>query len=1022
MPLHHRHPTSFGSRGSAGIAAALLPALLALPAAAQTSCSPIQFSGPRVTSLRSADSSTDTFLLRQLDGTFSSYRVQTAAPFAVLSSQPNALVSILPCGVPAPAGSPFGGAAALVSALSQTGAAGQPAAFALMSSTLGVMAYIDSKSGNVNVVKATASLPLQAQTVTGYNAGALVSALVFGDLNGDGIPDLVAADTGAATDLGGAVVFLANADGTLHPPTTFPAHGKPISVALADFNHDGKLDIAIANSSSGDVTVFLGKGDGTFFPAKNFLAIAKAVSLAAADLNGDGKLDLAIASSNGSFVSLLGNGDGTFQAPTLAWPAAPGLSYIALGDFNGDGIPDAALASRQNGTVSLALGRGDGSFSPVVTYPVAPQPSSLIVMDVNDDQKLDLLVATGNPFLIAGDRVSGDVSVLLGNGDGTLRSAALNNAGNQPVSVSAADFNRDHLLDIVTANSSSNDVSVLLAQPGGKFLTANSVPIGLSSAGLPSQPSAVLAVDINKDNKSDLVVADHGANDIAVLFGIGNGTFQSPIRFPTGNNPSAIITADFNGDTVPDLAIANFDNNGSGDVTIYIGAGGTLHLAPTLTAGTHPIQLASADFNKDGYADLAVVNSGTFGADLGGISLFLGNGDSTFQPAVNLTAGVDPTSLAVADFNLDGSPDIAVLSTNTTTGASRIDLLMGHGDGTFAPPVTVLPAPYAFALAATTLGPGGKPGLVLTHCCDLNSSAGYMAGNGDGTFQPEVLLPAGPSPQGLFLADFNGDKVPDILIADSGSAATAGTGAALLLLNVSPAAVATVNGASFVPGAAVAPASIASAFGPHLATSTVLPPPPLGTVVAGTTVTLTDSTGASRLCDIFFVSSGQVNFQIPPGSAPGPATVTVQAGDGSLATGALTLVPVAPGLFTANSDSLAAATLLRVHADGSQSVANMEQTDATGKVVPIPIDLDPSSDTVYLELYGTGIRGASQSSVSVQIGSQTLTPSFAGAQSAFVGLDQINVALPHSLKGSGDVSVIVSAAGHAANTVHVTIQ
>ena len=151
--------------------------------------------------------------------------------------------------------------------------------------------------------------------------------------------------------------------------------------------------------------------------------------------------------------------------------------------------------------------------------------------------------------------------------------------------------------------------------------------------------------------------------------------------------------------------------------------------------------------------------------------------------------------------------------------------------------------------------------------------------------------------------------------------------------------------------------------------------------------------------------------------------MAVTSGDGTVSVGAVTIASVAPGLFMANANGLAAATLLRVHADGTQTAANMEEYDAaTKQTVAVPIDLDPASDQVYLILFGTGLRGAGQGQIAVNVGSTTVTPTYSGAQGVDVGLDQINVLLPHSLKGAGNVSVAVTAAGQTANTVNVTIQ
>lgn len=221
--------------------------------------------------------------------------------------------------------------------------------------------------------------------------------------------------------------------------------------------------------------------------------------------------------------------------------------------------------------------------------------------------------------------------------------------------------------------------------------------------------------------------------------------------------------------------------------------------------------------------------------------------------------------------------------------------------------------------------------------------------------------------------------------------------------------------------ATVAPNSIAAAYGNNLATATQnVTTLPLPTVVQGTTLALVDPTGKQELAPLFFVSGGapdQVNFLVPSDMASGPATVIVTAQDGTVSQGSTNIVPVSPGMFELNSSGLAAAFVFDAT---TNTLSNVYQVSG-GQIVPNPISL-PASDNVFLELFGTGLRAAGQSNVSVVIGTTNVTVSYAGAQGSYEGLDQVNVALPSSLAGSGDVVVQLTANGIAANPVHVTIQ
>ncbi len=985
-------------------------------------CPAVSFSAAHVTNLGAPGGASYQALLRQLDGTFTQYAVNASAPYAVTTKTPDSLASILPCGVATPPASPFGGAAALVEALTQTGAASQTFAFGLTPSSVGVMAFVAANSGSVQVFTATSALPLGAKNTTSYPVGAQAASVLLMDLNGDGSPEMIAVDAGSSVDRGGAVVFLGSPDGSFHGAVTYPAHTTPVSVTAADFNRDGHIDLAVANEGSGDVTVMLGRGDGTFLPARIYPGVKGAASVAAADLNHDGKLDLVVAGTGGAMVSLLGNGDGTFQQPSQAFPVnSPGGMFVAVGDFNGDGYPDATVAGKQSGTVAVLVGNGDGTFAQAVNYPVAPQASSLIVTDLNGDGKLDIVAASGTPYVIAGDHGSGDVSVLLGNGDGSFRAGSVVPAGMTPVAVAAADFNGDHIVDVVTANQGSNDLTYLVGKASGGFQTG--VPISLASGGanLPAQPSALLTADFNRDRRPDLAVADYGSGQVTILLAGANGVFSSPLSFSAGNNPSGLAAADFNGDGNLDIAVADAGMNGTGDVMVFAGAGGGFTQSATLAAGSHPVAVVAGDFNHDGKMDLAAVSEGTFGADQGGVYFLAGNGDETFQKAVVYPAGANPSAVAMGDFNRDGNVDLAVLTNTTASGATQLVILLGSAGGTFTALPAVTIASGAQSIAAADFNNDGTPDLAITHGPGANSGVGLMVGNGDGTFQAEVFLPAGPLPMGIAVADFNLDNRPDLAIAVSGATTPIGQGGAEVLLNQSPATASTVNGASFKANAPVAPDSIASVFGSNLATQTEVAPPPLGDNVAGTTVSVTGSDGVSRPANIFFVSPAQVNVLVPSGTPAGAAQASVISANGSVSSSLFEVTAIAPGIFTANAQGLAAAVVLRVHSDGSQTLENVAQTIGN-QIVPVPISLDPSTDKVYLELYGTGLRGAAQSQVSVTVGPLALTPVFAGAQPSFAGLDQVNVLLPYSLKGMGNVPVVVTAAGHAANMVNVTIE
>jgi len=216
-----------------------------------------------------------------------------------------------------------------------------------------------------------------------------------------------------------------------------------------------------------------------------------------------------------------------------------------------------------------------------------------------------------------------------------------------------------------------------------------------------------------------------------------------------------------------------------------------------------------------------------------------------------------------------------------------------------------------------------------------------------------------------------------------------------------------------------APDSIADAWGTGLATGTESASGSLSTSLNGTTVTITDSSGAATAAPLFYVSSSQVNFAAPASLALGPATVTVKAGDGTVRTGPVTVANIEPAVFTLNAAGLVAGSIVRV-TDSGQVYQNLYTVDASNNVVAAPVDV--STDQVYLSIYATGIRHAAQSQVTVSIGGVSLPVQYAGAQGYYVGLDQVNVLLPASLAGRGDVPLILTVAGTESNLARLSFK
>jgi uncharacterized protein (TIGR03437 family) len=234
--------------------------------------------------------------------------------------------------------------------------------------------------------------------------------------------------------------------------------------------------------------------------------------------------------------------------------------------------------------------------------------------------------------------------------------------------------------------------------------------------------------------------------------------------------------------------------------------------------------------------------------------------------------------------------------------------------------------------------------------------------------------------------------------------------------------VASVNAAS--GGMTLAPEAVALALGVNLAPTSQQPESGFPVTLGGTSVAVKDANGISRLAPLLYVSPIQVDYEIPPGVANGTASVTVTNTGNPIATGTVQIATVAPGIYTAVGDGkgVAAATAERAHANGTRDSALTFQCSA-GSCVSVPIDLGVASDLTSLVLYGTGIRGRSSlSAVTCRIGTMTLPVQYAGLQGSSVGLDQVNVNLPQSLRGIGEVDLVLTVDGQAANTMRINVK
>ncbi|CAF3755537.1 unnamed protein product [Rotaria sp. Silwood1] len=644
--------------------------------------------------------------------------------------------------------------------------------------------------------------------VTTYSTGinSLPWSVAVGDLNGDNILDIVSGNWGFTY----VSVFLGLGNGIFGNTTTYFTgyDSNPISVVVGDVNNDNRLDIITANHHSDNVGILIGYGNGSFNDVTTYSVglYTYPTYVALADFNRDNQLDILVATLQGSFVGvLLGHRNGTFEkVTTYSTGSTSSLYSIAIADFNNDNQYDFIVTDIGNNVVIIFYGYGNGSFQLARTYSTgfgsnpysvttvklknknetdivvtlwgngnvailteyyaaefvnqsayttdsAPQPYSVTVGNFNNDNKVDIAIVNSG---------TDNLDVLFGSSNGTFETETIYYIGENfhPQYIISDDINKDNHLDIVTANSKNDSISVIMGYGNGTF-----APQMIYSTGTDSYPYAVAISDMNNDNRLDLIIANSGTNNIGILFGFNYTSFRRQTTYSSEDSlgPWGIITDDFNNDNYLDIAATFFNSNNIGVLLGYgNGSFGIVIIHPTGN-GSAPQSLAAYDFNNDGVLDIVVANYGT-----NNIVSLLGYGNGSFATIGTYSTGQNsrPYAVIIIDINDDGRMDIIVAN----YGTSNIGILFGCGNFNFTTMVTYSTGNNSGPDSIVVSDFNNDGSLDIAVANYFTSNIGIFIGLGNGSFKSEVIYSSGDLsfPVWITVGDFNNDSRIDIATAN----------------------------------------------------------------------------------------------------------------------------------------------------------------------------------------------------------------------------------------------------------------
>ena len=620
------------------------------------------------------------------------------------------------------------------------------------------IAIVSSETNHMNVFVQLKNGSFDTDNVYSTRPYSFASSIAAADLNQDGRMDLLIANRF------GVLVFLAY-DYVQFTSQIIEVSGvlpNPVYCITADFNNDDRLDIAVSVANLDQIVIYLGYGNGTFAEQISLSTGRTNVpmGLDVGHFNNDDYLDIVAAYSGSSGIGIfLGYGNGSFHSPMFYSTAShknSSLRSVAVGDLNQDRRLDIVVANNFDHNVWIFFGHGNGSFTGQIVYTMLGTscPQWVSIADLNNDTHLDLIIANNNPS---------SIYILSGRGNGRFEHTATLSTGesSNPYSIAVGDLNKDNTLDIVVINQNDSNIIMFFGDKNGNYLLQQTHPIPWSS-----QLTSIVLWDVNNDTILDVLVVDYDLSNssIAIFYGYGDGSFTLPKIYPTGMNsyPISIAMGDFNNDSRIDLVMPYRDKGNIG-VMVQLKsepfASATMLITRELLS--NPRSLTTAYFDNDDHLDLAVAYSGS-----NTIGIFRGFGDGFFDDQFTFSTGSNssPIALAAGDFNNDHHIDLVVVN----SASENIMILLGDGYGSFVNTTIystgIQSDPSAIAVAYLD----GDSYLDVVVANRGTNNVLVFLGKGDGSLSKLRSYPMGYNarPQSVAIADMNNDHRLDIIVAN----------------------------------------------------------------------------------------------------------------------------------------------------------------------------------------------------------------------------------------------------------------